>query len=172
MRGQKSRADNSDGWIPRCTPRKSVCPALRQGAQRQVGCFGGCVAGQRSFFLPGSACNIAETVVYLINCTSDASPSSSGLGHRVFIPATRVRLPLEMPFFCLFLWNHRERSREKRPARLRQILFARRACAFTLFHFLRRKKWDCSLSGGLPSLRSGTSSLRSSSTPVGDAGRP
>ena len=99
MRGQKSRADNSDGWIPRCTPRKSVCPALRQGAQRQVGCFGGCVAGQRSFFLPGSACNIAETVVYLINCTSDASPSSSGLGHRVFIPATRVRLPLKMPVF-------------------------------------------------------------------------
>ena len=26
------------------------------------------------------------------------SPSSRGLGHRVFIPATRVRIPLEMPF--------------------------------------------------------------------------
>ena len=31
----------------------------------------------------------------------DASPSSRGLGHRVFIPATRVRLPLEMPFYFL-----------------------------------------------------------------------
>ena len=31
-----------------------------------------------------------------------ASPSSRGLGHRVFIPATRVRIPLEMPFFLSF----------------------------------------------------------------------
>ena len=34
-----------------------------------------------------------------------ASPSSRGLGHRVLIPATWVRIPLEMPFFCLFSKN-------------------------------------------------------------------
>ncbi len=34
--------------------------------------------------------------------TLHASPSSRGLGHRVFIPATRVRIPLEMPFFLAF----------------------------------------------------------------------
>ena len=31
-----------------------------------------------------------------------ASPSSRGLGHRVLIPATWVRIPLEMPFFLSF----------------------------------------------------------------------
>ena len=31
----------------------------------------------------------------------NASPSSRGLGHRVLIPATWVRIPLEMPFFYL-----------------------------------------------------------------------
>ena len=33
---------------------------------------------------------------------SNVSPSSRGLGQRVLIPSTGVRLPLEMPFFCLF----------------------------------------------------------------------
>ena len=36
---------------------------------------------------------------YLIKQAYKESPSSRGLGHRVFIPATRVRIPLEMPFF-------------------------------------------------------------------------
>ena len=31
-----------------------------------------------------------------------ASLSSRGLGHRVFIPATRVRIPVGMPFFLSF----------------------------------------------------------------------
>ena len=42
--------------------------------------------------------DIRRNPAILKDITRDASPSSSGLGHRVLIPATWVRLPLEMPF--------------------------------------------------------------------------
>ena len=41
--------------------------------------------------------DIRRNPAILKDITRDASPSSSGLGHRVLIPATWVRLPLEMP---------------------------------------------------------------------------
>ena len=55
---------------------------------------------KKSVFFQNSACNAIKCVIYYGDVKAlYASPSSRGLGHRVFIPATRVRLPLEMPFF-------------------------------------------------------------------------
>ena len=79
-----------------------------------------------------------------------ASPSSRGLGHRVFIPATRVRIPLEMPFFLSFFSKNRYAIPAKSNSGLWQISFARPEFFFLLCYFLRCKKWDCSLSVGLP----------------------
>ena len=41
------------------------------------------------------------------------SPSSRGLGHRVLIPATWVRIPLEMPFFLPFFQDPLRNPRKK-----------------------------------------------------------
>ena len=57
---------------------------------------------KKYFFLAFEIC-ILPKMLYLIcndnDVVNDASPSSRGLGHRVFIPATRVRIPVGMPFF-------------------------------------------------------------------------
>ena len=43
------------------------------------------------------------SVGFILNDVSfDVSPSSRGLGHQVLILVTWVRIPLGMPFFCLF----------------------------------------------------------------------
>ena len=48
-----------------------------------------------------SACNIDTDGLYYINVL-DASPSSRGLGQRVLIPPTPVRIRVEMPFLRFF----------------------------------------------------------------------
>ena len=78
------------------------------------------------------------------------SPSSRGLGHRVFIPATRVRIPLEMPFFCLFSKN-REKSLQKAILTLANKICPVRIFLFAVIFFaFSKKNWDFSLYHGLP----------------------
>ena len=50
---------------------------------------------------PLPACNIDTDGLYYINVL-DASPSSRGLGQRVLIPPTPVRIRVEMPILKLF----------------------------------------------------------------------
>ena len=71
-----------------------------------------------------------------------ASPSSRGLGHRVFIPATRVRIPLEMPFFCLFFPRIVTQSLQKATPDFGKFHLPVRSFSFCRY-FLRCKKWDC-----------------------------
>ena len=80
------------------------------------------------------------------------SPSSRGLGHRVLIPATWVRIPLEMPFFCLF-FQESLRNPRKKQATAWQINLPVVAFSFCRYFFAMQKKWDYSLSCGLPILQ-------------------
>ena len=125
---------------------------------------------KKSVFFQNSACNAIKCVIYYGDVKAlYASPSSRGLGHRVFIPATRVRLPLEMPFFCLFSEITVTQSPQKASNSFRKQVFPLLLFLFALIIFCFCKKWDCSLSMPLPCVTrplglrySGTSSLRSS----------
>ena len=74
------------------------------------------------------------------------SPSSRGLGHRVLIPATWVRIPLEMPFFLpFFSTSHRKRVIPVKSKQwLWKIYFPRHCFFFLRFIFYGRKKWNYS----------------------------
>ena len=96
-----------------------------------------------------------------------ASPSSRGLGHRVLIPATWVRIPLEMPVFCFFP-SIGSQSRKKQFLTSANLICSVRIFSFCFNHFLL-KNGIAHLSIGLRSRCSRSSSLRSSSNPIGDA---
>ncbi len=48
-----------------------------------------------------------RAIGYILSIVFQTSPSSRGLGHRVFIPATGVRIPVGMPF----RWYEKRRSK-------------------------------------------------------------
>ena len=83
-------------------------------------------------------CKDNKRVIYY-GTRKNASPSSRGLGHRVFIPATRVRIPLEMPFFLSFFLNAVINPCKKHSLTLTNK-FVRQASFFLLWNFLQLQK--------------------------------
>ena len=65
----------------------------------------------------------------------NASPSSRGLGHRVLIPATWVRLPLEMPFSFFNARSVVPNPCKKQATALENFVFPAVAFSFCLCSF-------------------------------------
>ncbi len=73
---------------------------MKSGSVRPIFfCFFSLFHRETIFFLKFSSSELDFSEKSAILMTCQASLSSRGLGHRVFIPATRVRIPVGMPIF-------------------------------------------------------------------------